>query len=233
MADYHWDTANKLAFLRELSACGVVAEACRAVSMSPRAAYTLRTRSDGLAFRYAWDAALLLARDYVADQLLDRALNGQVVETVREADGATTRRKTYDTRLGLGLLARLDTKCDGPIDQADHAIARAAARDFDAFLHLVEHGADMTQIADFACDRTSRSAMDVHHELDEISKVFERCRRPVEVKMMAQSGRDLRTAPHNRVERHSGALYAAENWAQDALSSSCYRSKGPTPSSTG
>jgi hypothetical protein len=184
MADYHWTAENKITFLRELSACGIVAEACRAVSMSPRAAYNLRTRSDGVAFRYAWDAALLLARDYVADQLLDRALNGQVIETVRDADKTTTRRRIYDTRLGLGLLTRLDLRCDGAVGHTEHAIARAVARDFDAFLQLVEHGADQTEVNDFARDRTSRTEIEIHRELDEISEAFERCRGPVEVKMM-------------------------------------------------
>jgi hypothetical protein len=214
MTDYHWTTENKLTFLSELSTCGIVAEACRAVRMSPRAAYTLRTRSDGQAFRYAWDAALLLARDYVADQLLDRALNGQVTETVRDGDGATTRRRAYDTRLGLSLLTRLDNKCDGPIDQADHAIARAAARDFDAFLQLVEQGADMARIAAFAHDRTPRAETEIHHELDEISAVFEQCRRPVEVKMMAVGKGE---AERRLMKPELDALVAAAGWANDSM----------------
>ena len=84
MTNYRWTPALERNFVECLADTGSVTEACKSVSMSRRAAYDQKRRGAGLAFRIAWDAAVQLARDVVADELLDRALAGQWTETVRD-----------------------------------------------------------------------------------------------------------------------------------------------------
>lgn len=56
-ADYRWTVPKVQAFLRALEQCGRVAEAARAVGVSRQAAYALRARLDGPAFREAFEGA--------------------------------------------------------------------------------------------------------------------------------------------------------------------------------
>jgi hypothetical protein len=138
MTDYHWTPALERAFVEGLADTGSVTEACKAVSMSRRAAYDRKRRAAGLAFRIGWDAAVLLARDVVADELLDRALAGQWTETVRDKDTGCTRRYAQDRRLGLALLTRLDRMCDFLAAEGSvHMAAQIVSQDFEAFLDLM------------------------------------------------------------------------------------------------
>jgi hypothetical protein len=72
---YHWTPASQRAFLAHLAVEGSVRRAAAHVSMSPRAAYDLRYRREGMAFRMGWAAAILIARDRLSDDLIDRALH--------------------------------------------------------------------------------------------------------------------------------------------------------------
>ncbi len=138
MTPYHWTPALERAFVECLAETGSVTEACNAVAMSRRAAYDHKRRASGLAFRIGWDAAMLLARDVVADELLDRALAGQWTETQRDKETGRTRRFGQDRRLGLALLSRLDRMCDTLADQgSQHMAAQIVAQDFEAFLDLM------------------------------------------------------------------------------------------------
>ena len=61
MTDYHWSPANQRAFLEALAETGSIDLACKEAGMSRRAAYNLRGRRDGAAFKIGWDAAVLQA----------------------------------------------------------------------------------------------------------------------------------------------------------------------------
>jgi hypothetical protein len=151
MTDYHWTPALRRAFLETLSETGSVAEACRSVSMSRRAAYNLRHKRAGFAFRIGWDAAILLARDVVADVLMERVLEGQWVETIRDREAGSTKRFSYDRNLSLALLNRLDKRVE-EIDCCPASFATAAqitSQDFEAFLALVEQEASPEDIREF------------------------------------------------------------------------------------
>jgi hypothetical protein len=138
MTDYHWTPALERAFVECLSETGSVTEACKSVSMSRRAAYDRKRRAAGLAFRMGWDAAVLLARDVVADELLDRALAGQWTETIRDKDTGQTRRYAQDRRLGLALLTRLDRMCDFLASEGSALMAaQIVSQDFEVFLDLM------------------------------------------------------------------------------------------------
>jgi hypothetical protein len=138
MTDYHWTPALERSFVECLSETGSVTEACKSVSMSRRAAYDRKRKAAGLAFRIGWDAAVLLARDVVADELLDRALAGQWTETIRDKETGQTRRFAQDRRLGLALLTRLDRMCDFLASEGSvHMAAQIVSQDFEAFLDLM------------------------------------------------------------------------------------------------
>lgn len=122
-------------FLESLAINGLVRLACTAADMSHEAAYRLRQRHEGTAFRLGWEAALVLARARLADTLMERAINGQEDVVTYDPDSHTRTRHRHDTRLALSLLARLDRFADETTPaQAD---TRLIAADWDAFLDLV------------------------------------------------------------------------------------------------
>ena len=154
MTDYHWTPALQRQFLEALAEIGSVELACKEVSMSRRAAYNLRWKREGAAFRIGWDAALLVARAVVADTLMDRAILGQRLETVRDPENHTTSRTHYDRGLGMALLQRLDrlTKGDG-MDEAYAAVVRIVSQDFESFLDLIEAGGQGAEAGLFCAGR--------------------------------------------------------------------------------
>jgi hypothetical protein len=148
--EYHWTPAQQRAFIECYAETGTASAACLAVGKSRRSAYALRQRADGLAFRMGWDGAALIARTQVADLLMERALEGQWIETIRYPEENRTARRIYDNRLSMGLLTRLDTRCDSlPRGSAEAARALIVSQDFEAFMELVEGGAGMAETEAF------------------------------------------------------------------------------------
>jgi hypothetical protein len=181
--DYHWTASNRRSFLEALASTGSVTGAANEVGMSARAAYTLRTR--GIAgFRLAWDAAILLARAVVEGMLMDRAIHGEEVTTIRDPETHTTRRIGNDRRLGLHLLTRLDKKCDALGEDGKLSDAQIVADDFDAFLDLISTDADPGAVSTFIATRRT----DKQCELRQETKLFEK---PV---WQTMNGQQWRTA---------------------------------------
>lgn len=81
-----WSEAKQRDFIEALADGGSVAEAARAVRMSPSSAYRLRRSPGGEAFARAWDAAVAQAVGMLVDVAFDRAING-TVEPVLDAEG--------------------------------------------------------------------------------------------------------------------------------------------------
>jgi hypothetical protein len=100
-----WTPERKALFLEDLAARGNVRAACARVGLSREAAYRLRRRE--ALFARGWDAALLLARDSVAETYNDRAFDGIAEEVWHRGEHVGTRRR-HDTRLMLAHMARLD-----------------------------------------------------------------------------------------------------------------------------
>jgi hypothetical protein len=97
-------------FLETLAETGIVLEACDEACKSSTAAYALRRRNP--AFAHAWETALGIARDRLADTLLGRSLEGNVEQIIK--DGVIVAEKHFlDNRLGLAILKRLDQRTDG------------------------------------------------------------------------------------------------------------------------
>jgi hypothetical protein len=99
-------TGDKMAtFCETLAETAVVAEACDAAGKSTPGAYAARRRNP--VFAAAWDAALSIARERLADTLLARSMEGNVEQIWR--DGVVVgERHVLDNRLGLAILRRLD-----------------------------------------------------------------------------------------------------------------------------
>ena len=99
-------TGEKMAiFCETLAETAIVAEACDAALMGISGAYAARRRSP--VFAAAWDAALGIARERLADTLLARSIEGNVEQIYR--DGVVVgESNVIDNRLGLAILRRLD-----------------------------------------------------------------------------------------------------------------------------
>ncbi|MCW3847733.1 hypothetical protein OF829_10820 [Sphingomonas sp. LB-2] len=74
-----WTPQRQKTFLAALYACGSVATAAKAVGMSPRTAYRLRTRPGAESFAAAWDKLLREARARAFDMVVEAALTDSFV----------------------------------------------------------------------------------------------------------------------------------------------------------
>lgn len=98
-----WTAARQTAFLQVLAESACVEEAARAVGMSARSAYTLKSRPDAQSFRQAWDVVLDFAVGRLSDALVGRALHGEVTPIFFRGEQVGERRR-YDNRLAMWLL---------------------------------------------------------------------------------------------------------------------------------
>jgi hypothetical protein len=92
-------------FCETLAETAVVAEACEVAGKSISGAYALRRRNPY--FAAAWDAALTIARERLADTLLARSMEGNIEQIWKDGE-VVGERHLLDNRLGLAILRRLD-----------------------------------------------------------------------------------------------------------------------------
>jgi len=99
-------TGEKMAiFCETLAETAVVAEACDVARMGISGAYAARRRNP--VFAAAWDAALSIARERLADTLLARSMEGNIEQIYKDGE-LVGERHVLDNRLGLQILRRLD-----------------------------------------------------------------------------------------------------------------------------
>lgn len=170
-----WFPARQRLFLESLAQSGIVTTACDDCQMSPRAAYSLRLRAEGVGFRLGWEAALLIARARLVDTLMARAINGweEVITHSRDPHekSTTTHRHRIDNRLAMSLLGRLDKRAEVPLSEgSDAALARIVAQDFEAFLDLISSGAGGAAISLFLALRTPQAEEVNPHQNDPIGR---------------------------------------------------------------
>jgi hypothetical protein len=139
-------------FLDALARCGVVGEAARAAGISRDTAYSLRNSAAGRAFALGWDAAVLISRGRMADELESRALNGVVDKIYRNGE-LWGERHRHDNRLAMAVLTRLDRQAEGLGEGA--ATARVIAGEWDQFLDIVRDGGDSA--GDFLAARAAHA----------------------------------------------------------------------------
>ena len=138
-----WTADRIRVFLNTLAQSGSVTDASRAAGISFQSAYRLRNRAAGRAFHLAWNAAMLLARRRLADDLLSRAVNG-CREVVYRDGRVVAERHRHDNRLGLALLQRLDrqAKESEKTRWSEEALARIVAEEFYQFVDIVCEGGE-------------------------------------------------------------------------------------------
>lgn len=104
-----WDGPAMATFCGALAETGIVTEACRACGKAAKSAYALRQREP--LFARAWESALSLARERLADELLARSLKGSAEQIIR--DGCIWgERHVYDNKLAFAILRRLDRRAE-------------------------------------------------------------------------------------------------------------------------
>jgi hypothetical protein len=151
-----WTPERQRIFLDTLARTGVVADACRAARMSRDGAYEFRRRAAGAAFAIAWDAALLISRGAIADDVMSRARHGVIDRVYRDGELVAERHR-YDNRLTMAVLSRLDRLAEGLGENAP--VARAVAQEWDQFLDVVETG-DGEEAARFLRNRAGPAGQD-------------------------------------------------------------------------
>lgn len=175
---YHWTGPNQRRFLETLAQTGVVSLAAKAVAMSSQAAYEFRTRAAGRVFALGWLAAILLSRDRLVDDLMERAFLGQEEEMVRDPDNNRLVRKRTDNRLGMGMLSRLDRMVEAAsgagAGQGDAFAqsARLVAGDFERFLDLVEREGSGSEAGLFLATHAGAQSCAFHYQLPQNSADF-------------------------------------------------------------
>jgi hypothetical protein len=132
-----WSAGRQSAFLAHLADHGVVEDAARSVGMSLGGGYALRRQARGYAFNLGWEAALIIARRVVADNLMTAAIKGEQSRWVRE-DGVTTYIR-QNTKLSMTLLDRVN-----PAISLAEVLAMATR--FDWFLQLIDDGVAAEQL---------------------------------------------------------------------------------------
>ena len=132
-----WTPEKEGIFFRTLAATGVVADACRACGMSRDAAYSRRNSVGGRAFALAWDAALILSRPAMADDVQSRARHGVIDKIYRNGELVAERHR-HDNRLAMAVLTRLDRLVESLGERAP--AVEAVAREFEHFLELLPGG---------------------------------------------------------------------------------------------
>lgn len=98
-----WTPARQVAFVEALGECGCVDEACRRVGMGTSSAYALRRRPEANSFRMAWDAALDVAIERLADAAFARAIKGVATPVFYKGEQVGERVR-HDERLTMFLL---------------------------------------------------------------------------------------------------------------------------------
>jgi hypothetical protein len=104
-----WTGQRMAMFCALLAETGIVTDACIAVGMSTTSAYSARRRNP--LFAAAWEESLKLARDRLADALLERSLNGCVEKYYRDGE-LVGEKRILDNRLGMQVLRRLDRRAE-------------------------------------------------------------------------------------------------------------------------
>ena len=122
---YHWTPAARGRFIEVLAKAGSVARAAQAAGKSRGAAYALRRRKAEAAIGTAWDAAILVARNYVGDAILPDPREPVVHREVVNASGRKGWRHV-DPLLGAGLGLSLVTRLERAGARIDRDPARRA-----------------------------------------------------------------------------------------------------------
>jgi hypothetical protein len=152
-----WTSDRMRVFLNALADCGVVEDAARAAGMTRQGAYALRNRAGCEDFQLAWNAALVVARGRLADEVMSRALNG-CVELIYRNGEIVAERHRHDNRLAMAVLSRLDAQASD--EKRESRMVNHVAREFDDFVEIIAEGEDGEAAAFLEEREDARSSLD-------------------------------------------------------------------------
>ncbi|WP_052507699.1 hypothetical protein [Sphingomonas hengshuiensis] len=203
-----WTADRQRAFLQALSEGSSVSHACQIVGLSVQSAYAFRRAARGAGFALGWQAAQLLAREVLADTLMDRALHG--TQEIRfHPDGSDTSYCKYDNHLALKMLARMDRMADTAQREATHAAARLVAGEFDQFLDVIARDGGPARAGLFLGARLGAEA--VPADADDLAPVRALARADRWLRTHTDMAEPLATADLDPAAR---ADWTAEQWAR-------------------
>jgi hypothetical protein len=130
-----WTPFARKLFLEVLANTGRVGLALEYAGLSKQSANALRNR-DPL-FAAGWDAAALMARNPLADDILEKGIDG-VTDTIIRGGEVVAERHRYDGRLSMAVLHRLDKRCDRAEELGSNHLA--LVRRWDEWLDLIGKG---------------------------------------------------------------------------------------------
>lgn len=132
-----WTPFCRRLFLQVLAETGQVKTACEYTGLTRQSAYALAAR-DPL-FAAGWDAAAMLARRPLADDIFDKSVNG-VTDTISRKGEVIATRHRYDSRLSIAVLNRLDRRCERAEERGEKNLA--LLRHWDEYLVFIGKGED-------------------------------------------------------------------------------------------
>ena len=166
-----WSAGRQAACLAHLADSGRADLAVRSVGMSAQGGYALRRQARGYAFNLGWEAALIIARRIVADDLMTAAIRGETSCWVRE-EGKTTYTR-QNTKLALTLLERVNPATAMP------EVLAVAVR-FDCFLQMIDDGLSAQELWEYFFDEVlshdqpeARARVRAALQLSEESAIFD------------------------------------------------------------
>ncbi|NJB96553.1 hypothetical protein [Sphingomonas trueperi] len=205
-----WTPAKQRQFLQMLAEGHTITNSCAALGMSTSSAYALRRSAAGAAFALGWQAALLLAREHLADRLLERAMHGSV-DTITRPDGSTVTRQRHDNRLAMHMLNRLDRLAEEGCGPADHAAARLVAGEFEQFLALVAGDGGAARAGLFLARRAGGVEGDGPGVADELAAVRALARADAWLRTGADAREGVAVADLDPAQRRG---WTAAQWAR-------------------
>ncbi|MET3711147.1 hypothetical protein ABIC65_001849 [Sphingomonas trueperi] len=205
-----WTPAKQRQFLQMLAEGHTITNSCAALGMSTSSAYALRRSAAGAAFALGWQAALLLAREHLADRLLERAMHGSV-DTITQPDGSTVTRQRHDNRLAMHMLNRLDRLAEQDCGPADHAAARLVAGEFEQFLALVAVDGGAARAGLFLARRAGGAGGMGTEAADELAAVRALARADAWLRTGADAREGVAVGDLDPAQRRG---WSAEQWAR-------------------
>lgn len=143
-----WTVQRQRVFLEHLARTGNVSDSAIEARVSASSAYRMRRHPRHVAFRTAWDAALEIGGQRLADVAMQRATRGEKFDLFDKDGVYTGSRVKYDNRLLMFMLARLDPVRFGV--PSLEARARAAAAG-DALVDGLDALADAPEVPYASC----------------------------------------------------------------------------------
>lgn len=220
-----WTPAKQRQFLQMLAEGHTITNSCAALGMSTSSAYALRRSAAGAAFALGWQAALLLAREHLADRLLERAMHGSV-DTITRPDGSTVTRQRHDNRLAMHMLARLDRLAEEGCGPADHAAARLVAGEFEQFLALVAGDGGAARAGLFLARRAGGAGGVGAEGADELAAVRALARADAWLRTGADAREGVAVDDLDPAQR---AGWSAEQWARAEAAGLLVLAPSPAP----